>query len=61
MFILAYIGSGHFLGFKILNLTIFGVFFWVSTKLDYIYESLLCILGSFLKVKVQNCGYFLGC
>ena len=27
MFILAYIGSGHFLGFKILNLTIFGFFF----------------------------------
>ena len=26
MFILAYIGSGHFLGFKILNLTIFGGF-----------------------------------
>ena len=26
MFILAYIGSGHFFGFKILNLTIFGFF-----------------------------------
>ena len=26
MFILACIGSGHFLGFKILNLTIFGGF-----------------------------------
>ena len=76
MFILAYIGSGHFLGFKILNLTIFGGFpkseyfwghevfvdiFWVITKLDYIYGSLLCILGSFLKVKVQKGGYFLGC
>ena len=77
MFILAYIGSGHFLGYKILNRTIFGgitkneyfwghvgfvdIFFWVITKLDYIYGSFLCILGSFLKVKVQNGGYFLGC
>ena len=76
MFILAYISSGHFLGFKILNLTIFGGFpkneyfwghvgfvdiFWVITKLDYIYGSFLCILGSFLKVNVQNGGYFLGC
>ena len=76
MFLLAYIGSSHFLGFKILNLTIFDGFrkmntfggmkvlwisFWVITKLDYIYESFLCILGSFLMVKVQNGGYFLGC
>ena len=29
-------------------------------KLDYIYGSFLCILGSFLKVKVQNGGYFWG-
>ena len=72
MFIHTYIGSGHFLGLKILNLTIFffgktnifggmnilWIFFWVITKLDYIYGSLLCILRSFLKVKVQNGGYF---
>ena len=32
--------------------------FGVITKLDYILGSLLCILGSFLKVKVQNGGYF---
>ena len=30
-------------------------------KLDYIKGSFLCILGSFLKVKVQNWGYFWGC
>ena len=35
-----------------------GCFFWVITKLDYIYGSFLCILGSFLKVKVQNWRYF---
>ena len=34
--------------------------FWVITKLDYIKGSFLCILGSFLKVKVQNGGYFRG-
>ena len=34
------------------------IFFWVITKLDYIYGSFLCILVSFLKVKVQNGGYF---
>ena len=40
-------------------------FFWggggggVITKLDYILGSFLCILGSFLKVNVQNGGYFL--
>ena len=44
----------------------FFVFFFgggggVITKLDYIYESFLCILGSLLKVKVQDGGYFLGC
>ena len=68
MFILAYIGSGHFLGFKILNLTIFGVFpkneyfwgmkvlwifFWVITKLNYIYGSFLCILGSFFRARYR--------
>ena len=31
-----------------------------STKLDYVYlGSFLCILGYFLKDKVQNGGYFL--
>ena len=34
--------------------------FWVITKLDYIKRLFLCILGSFLKVKVHNGGYFLG-
>ena len=34
--------------------------FGVITKLDYVLGSFLCILGSFLKVKVQNGGYFLG-
>ena len=36
MFLLAYIGSSHFLGFKILNLTIYFFFFfgggWGSEK-----------------------------
>ena len=32
----------------------------VITKLDYIEWSFLCFLGSYLKVKVQNQGYFLG-
>ena len=36
------------------------VFLGVITKLDYILGSFLCILGSFLKVKVQNRGYFWG-
>ena len=45
-----------FWGMKIL-----WIFFGVITKLDYIYESFLCILGSFLKVKVQNGGIFEGC
>ena len=31
-----------------------GYFFGVITKLDYISGTFLCILGSFLKVKVQN-------
>ena len=34
--------------------------FGVITKLDYIYRSFICILGSFLKAKVQNGGFFLG-
>ena len=36
------------------------IFGGVITKLDYILGSFLCILGSFLKVKVQNGGYFWG-
>ena len=32
----------------------------VIAKLDYIKRSFLCILGLFLKVKVQNGGYFFG-
>ena len=36
------------------------IFFGVITKMDYILGSFLCILGSFLKVKVQNVGYFFG-
>ena len=70
-----YVGLGHFLGFKILNFNILGgfqknnifwgmktlwIFFGITTKLDYIKGSFLCILGSFLNVKVQNGGYFLG-
>ena len=34
--------------------------FEVIAKLDYIYGLFLCILGSFLKVQVQNRRYFLG-
>ena len=38
-----------------------GMKFWgVITILDYIEWSFLCILGSFLNVKVQNGGYFWG-
>ena len=44
MFILAYIGSGHFLGFKILNLTIFGGF----PKKEY------------FRGHRRFCGYFFG-
>ena len=79
-----YVGSGHFIGFKILNFNIFGgfqkneyllgyedfvaIFFFffflggggVITKLVYTSGSFLNILGSFLKVKVQNGGYFWG-
>ena len=43
-----------FCGMKILL-----IFLGVITKLDYILVTFLCILGSFLKVKVG--GYFLGC
>ena len=47
-------------------LSIFFFFFWggggggVITKLDYIQGSFPCILGSFLKVNIQNGGYFWG-
>ena len=44
-----------FLGMKIL-----WIFFGVIAKSDYIQGSFLCILGSFLKIKVQNGGYFFG-
>ena len=62
-------------GVKILNFNIFwglqkneylgyedfvDIFWGVITKLEYILGSFPCILGSFLKVKVQNGGYFLG-
>ena len=35
------------------------IFGGIITKLDYIKGSFLCILGSFLKVMLQN-GFFLG-
>ena len=35
-------------------------FFGGSHKLDYIWGPFLCILGSFLKVKVLNGGYLGG-
>ena len=41
-------------------MNILWIFFGVITKLDYIKGSFLCILWSFLKVKVQNGGYFFG-
>ena len=41
-------------------MNILVIFFGVITKLDYIFRSFLCILGSFLKVKVRNGGYFGG-
>ena len=62
-----YVGSGHFLGFKILNFIIilgfqkkwyfwgyedFVDIFWGHHKIDYIKGSFICILGYFLKVKV---------
>ena len=39
---------------------ILWIFLRVIIKLDCTQGSFLCILGSFLKVKVQNGGYFLG-
>ena len=36
------------------------IFFGFITKFDYIKRSFLCILGSFLKIKVQNWGIFFG-
>ena len=39
-------------------MTILLLFLGIITKLNYIKGSFLCILGSFLKVKVQNGGYF---
>ena len=33
----------------------------VITKLDYIKELFLCILGSILKVMIQNGDNFVGC
>ena len=38
-----------------------GYFFWDITKLVYFKWSFLCILGSFLKVKVQNRDILGGC
>ena len=43
-----------FWGMKIL-----WIFLGVITKFDYIQGSFLYILGSFLKVNVQNGGHFL--
>ena len=43
------------------GMTILWLFLGDHHKLNYIKESFLCILGSFLKVKVQNGGYFWGC
>ena len=34
--------------------------FWVTTKLAFIQGHFLCILGSYIKSKVQNGGYFFG-
>ena len=47
--------SEFFFGLKILWISL-----GVITKLVYILWSFLCILGFFLKVKVQSRGYFLG-
>ena len=44
-----------FWGMKVL-----WIFFGVFTKLDYIYGVISMLLGSFLKVKVQNVGYYFG-
>ena len=43
------------------DMKILWIFFGVIIKLDYINRSFVFILGSFLKVKVQNGGYFLVC
>ena len=40
---------------------ILWLFFGDHHKIELYYGSFLCILGSFLKVKVQNGGYFWGC
>ena len=40
---------------------ILWIFLGVKTKLDYNKRSFLSILGSFLKVKLQNGEYFWGC
>ena len=45
---------------KNLGMKILWIFFGVITKLGYISESFLCILGSCLKVKVQNGDNFWG-
>ena len=68
-----YVGSGHFLGFQILNFNIilgfqkneyflgyedFVDIFWGSSQNWTIFRGHFYL---FLKVKVQNGGYFLGC
>ena len=68
-------GSGHFLGFKILNFNLFGGFqkneyfggiqilgilFLGHHKIGLYLGVISMHLGSFLKVKVQNGGIFLG-
>ena len=70
-----YVGSAIFGGLKFWISIFFGVLqkneyflgyevfvnkFGDITKLDYIWRSFQCILGSFLKVNVQNRGYFFG-
>ena len=39
------------------GMTILWIFLGVITNLDYIEGSFLCILGSFLKIKVNKGGY----
>ena len=62
-----YVGSDHFLGFR--NL---AFFFWFSEKYfvdiflghhktGLVFGSFLCILGTFLKVNVQNRDIYFGC
>ena len=43
------------------GMKILWIYFGVITKLDYIKGSFLCILGSFLKVKVLYGGVLGGC